>query len=333
MKKALIITTINYPGEALKKFSEGAFKNNTGLVIVGDNKTPEDFKLDNCVFLNVDTQMKVLQKFSSVLPFNHYSRKNIGYLYAIINGADLITETDDDNIPYDNFWNDIPASEEVDNIVAGGWFNVYRLFSEENIWPRGFPLEYLHSDNEFKITSTRSRFLIVQGLADMNPDIDAVYRLTRKLPVNFNNRKPLCLSRNVWCPFNSQNTIFKKETFPLLYLPSFCSFRMTDIWRSLIAQRCLWELNEGVVFTSPTVYQERNYHNLLSDFEAEIPGYLNNDKISFLLDGLKLDRDDMIRNVFICYEEIINKGIIGKEELHILKAWSEEIEKALISVS
>ncbi|VDM75263.1 unnamed protein product [Strongylus vulgaris] len=36
----------------------------------------------------------------SVSPENSYTRKNIGYLYAIKNGAKWIYDTDDDNKPY-----------------------------------------------------------------------------------------------------------------------------------------------------------------------------------------------------------------------------------------
>ncbi|MBV5271274.1 MAG: DUF288 domain-containing protein, partial [Afipia sp.] len=74
-----------------------------------------------------------------------------------------------------------------------------------------------------------------------NPDVDAIYRLTLPLPQSFREEQPVALGRNVWCPFNSQNTTWWKEAAPLLYLPSFCSFRMTDIWRSFVAQRIAWE--------------------------------------------------------------------------------------------
>jgi hypothetical protein len=82
--------------------------------------------------------------------------------------------------------------------------------------------------------------------------------------------------RNSWCPFNSQSTWFFKKAFPLMYLPCSCKHsECTDIWRSFIGQRCLWEIGEGVTFHSPSeVYQDRNEHDLLKDFEDEIPGYL-----------------------------------------------------------
>src|SRR5204863_4881711 len=145
--------------------------------------------------------------------------------------------------------------------------------SEETIWPRGFPLEYLSKVNpELKSKTEKINCPIQQGLADENPDVDAVYRMSQKLPVNFDKCDPVVLGKNSWCPFNSQNTTWFKEAFPLLYLPSYCSFRMTDIWRSFIAQRIAWTCDWSVLFHNSTVWQERNEHSLLKDFEDEVPG-------------------------------------------------------------
>ena len=82
-----------------------------------------------------------------------------------------------------------------------------------------------------------------------------------------------------WCPFNSQNTTFFRKVFPLLYLPAHCSFRMTDIWRSFVAQRILHHLGHPVLFHEATVWQERNDHCLHRDFLDEVPGYQNNHAI------------------------------------------------------
>ena len=82
---------------------------------------------------------------------------------------------------------------------------------------------------------------IQQGLADGNPDVDAIFRLVLPLPMNFGRKPPIALCRGAWCPFNSQNTSWWPAAYPLLYLPAYCSFRMTDIWRSFVAQRICWE--------------------------------------------------------------------------------------------
>src|SRR6185369_7426051 len=111
--------------------------------------------------------------------------------------------------------------------------------SDLNIWPRGFSLNKI-KDKPAAITEKNNTDFfcpVQQGLADENPDVDAMYRLIMELPVHFKKRTPVILGLNSICPFNSQNTTWFKQAFPLLYLPSYCSFRMTDIWRSFIAQR------------------------------------------------------------------------------------------------
>ena len=74
------------------------------------------------------------------------------------------------------------------------------------------------------------------------------------------------LGPETWCPFNSQSTWWFPVAYPLMYLPSRVSFRMTDIWRGFVAQRCLWELGKGIVFHAAEVVQRRNPHALLRDF-------------------------------------------------------------------
>ena len=49
-----------------------------------------------------------------------------------------------------------------------------------------------------------------------NPDVDAIYRLTAKLPIIFEKNNTIALGSKTWCPFNSQNTTWFKPAFPLL---------------------------------------------------------------------------------------------------------------------
>jgi hypothetical protein len=306
---------------------EEAKRRNINFIIIGDKKTPKKYHIDGAEYYDLDRQRREFADFANILPLNHYSRKNIGYLAAIRNESKVIHDTDDDNIPYDDYYNDFPDEIESAVYSAEKWFNVYSLFSKENIWPRGLSLYHIKNNEFTRMTKAkRIRPLILQGLVDKNPDVDAIYRFVGKLPVYFKKNKVVALERNTWCPFNSQNTIFKEKAFPLLYLPSYCSFRMTDIWRSLIAQRCLWELDANLVFHSPTVFQERNAHSILKDFEQEIPGYLENDKIMNLLQVINFTSKDVKENLILCYKKLIQEGIIPKEELKIVKMWVKAID-------
>ena len=41
----------------------------------------------------------LLTSSPQLIPWNHFGRKNVGFLYAIAHGAHVIYDTDDDNIP------------------------------------------------------------------------------------------------------------------------------------------------------------------------------------------------------------------------------------------
>jgi hypothetical protein len=206
---------------------------------------------------------------------------------------------------------------------------VYKYFTKTHIWPRGFALEALHKPLPPYGPVSPHVCPIQQGLADDNPDVDAVYRLTLPLPVTFEQNQSLALLPGSICPFNSQNTTWFREAFPLLYLPSYCSFRMTDIWRSFVAQRIAWTCAWPILFHSSTVRQERNTHNLLHDFHDEIPGYLQNAAIMDTLCSLQLKegRDQIPANLLSCYQALVEKKFLEAKELELVEAWLEDLSK------
>jgi hypothetical protein len=210
--------------------------------------------------------------------------------------------------------------------------NIYRYFTEANIWPRGFPLERIKdSIPAFEFLEVQEVDCPVQqGLADENPDVDAIYRLVAPLPLSFRQDRRVALTSGSWSPFNSQNTTWWAEAFPLLYLPAYCSFRMTDIWRSFIAQRIAWANNWGLLFHEPTVLQERNDHNLTHDFRDEVPGYLHNNAISEALDNLRLSPgvEHIGENLLACYEKLVEMALIDRQELHLVAAWIDDLAQA-----
>jgi hypothetical protein len=288
--------------------------------------------LDGCTYLDLPAQIKSNIAFAAVCPTSHYARKNVGYLAAIINGAEIILETDDDNIPRENFFDLGDKQLFAHTFENGDWVNVYRFFCEGLIWPRGLPLTSIH--NKLPAIESLPEMLvncpIQQGLADENPDVDAIYRLILPLPQSFSKNIKIALGENSWCPFNSQNTAWWSDAFPLLYLPAYCSFRMTDIWRSFVAQRIAWENGWHILFHAATVWQERNKHNLLKDFSEEIPGYLNNTKIADTLKALPLKSggENIFDNMRNCYKALVDLQVVGAEELKLLDVWLADITRS-----
>jgi len=327
---AVVVTSISAPNDVLKSLAQGCAERGAPFIVVGDSKSPNSFELEGCRFLSLAAQKSLPFRYAGLCPECSYSRKNIGYLAAIKGGALFIVETDDDNFPREEFWNDRERTLAVDTVTGSGWVNVYELFADEFIYPRGFPLDQARRPGA-RPKRGRDRVFsdcaIQQGLADENPDVDAVYRMLFPLPFNFRKDASLMLSEGQWCPFNSQNTTFFKDVFPLLYLPAFCSFRMTDIWRSFVAQRILWSCGLGVLFHSATVWQERNAHDLQRDFDDEVVGYQNNAKIARKLSELKLASgiETIPENMIFCYRTLVEAGWVGEGEITLLEAWLSDI--------
>ena len=307
-----VITTVQPPTKSVAALSANLRGLNAPLVIVGDRKGPASYQLEGATFLDLQSQVEGPFVLGRELPASHYSRKNIGYLNAIARAANCIYETDDDNAPSSD-WKLREAEIDVHRIDCGGWVNAFRCFSSELIWPRGFPLdEIARSFRAIPMSARpeRIRAPIQQGLADGSPDVDAVWRLVLDTPFKFESGPSVVLSPGSWSPFNSQSTWWWPEAFPLLYLPSRCPFRMTDIWRSFVAQRCLWEMGYGVVFHAPEVVQDRNPHDLMQDFNDELPGYQRNREFTSVLEDLALlpGKSNAGANLRTCYAALINRS-------------------------
>ncbi len=318
-KKCLVLTTVNAPTEAVRRFIETDYD----VIVVGDRKTPDDYASLDCIFLDLRAQRKQFPKISGLLPVDSYSRKNIGYLYAIQNGYDVIAESDDDNIPYEN-WGKLDHRFSH-TVVAPAYPNVYSLYTDEFIWPRGFPLEKISDAGDILVEEKNGDVFIIQGLADDDPDVDAIFRLVfggRETPAasrGFSD-KTYVLDKEVLSPFNSQNTFWiNRAAFPFLYLPATVTFRCCDILRSYVAQHGIWRRDGRLAFTGASVRQQRNPHDLLEDFASEMPLYLHFHKMMEALDATEMEGgDDDLEKM---YRALYANGMVAKRELKIVREW------------
>jgi hypothetical protein len=317
----IVITTVNKITKGIVDFSK---KSDWKLIIVGDIQGTHIESAANLKYLSIDDQINLDSPLVGNIPYNHYARKNIGYMYAIQNGANVIYDTDDDNLPY-SFWKFEDFSCNKNIITNVKFLNIYKYFTTMKIWPRGFPLDEILSQHNIGIReSVPVNIGVWQGLSDIEPDVDAIYRLTVNQQIRFDDKPSVYLDKGVYCPFNSQNTFWRRELFPLLYLPISTSFRFTDILRSYIAQRLMWEIPFYVGFTKATVYQERNKHDFMNDFSQEIDCYMNIKNIVRILDTINLGKN-ILDNLLIIYSEMINQKILKNEELKSLMTWCDFI--------
>ncbi len=330
-KTALVVTSIASPNDVLKQLAEGCKKKDWQFIVIGDEASPADFHIDGCDYYSLERQRQTGFEIAKLAPTRHYARKNIGYLIAIENGASIIVETDDDNIPLKGFWENRHRIQPVKTLRKGNWTNVYNYFTDDNIWPRGLSLDAIKKPvRDYESLEIQDADCpIQQGLSDKNPDVDAIYRLALPLPVYFRTDRRIALADGTICPFNSQNTTWFSDSFGLLYLPAYSSFRMTDIWRSFVAQRIAWTNKWAVLFHEATTTQDRNEHDLMKDFADEVPGYLNNDRLFDALNGLGMapGTDNIAENITKSYETLVEMDLLDPKELSLVNAWNNDLEK------
>ena len=312
---AIVVTTINEETKAIKEFKR--FEN-CNLYIIGDNKTPAYNGVTT-----IEDQERLDFNIIAHMPYASYSRKMIGYLLAAQNGAEVIYETDDDNIPYGQFPVTFFANDKCATTLTGGGFvNAYKWFTDKKIWPRGYPLERILGSSEVSVKQSKNKVGIWQTLADGDPDVDAVYRLTIGENIIFNKNEPLVFSNGCYCPFNSQSTFWLRELLPLMYLPAFVNMRFTDILRGYVAQCIMQKFGYSLGFSAPLVYQERNEHNLIRDFQDELDCYVWSEQLPNIINAAIISSETISNALYCAYYSLAGKGIVTtNRELALLNAW------------
>jgi hypothetical protein len=282
MKKFIVTTTINKPTKATLKFCKIAKEKNWIFVIVGDIKTPHDeykkLENDNIIYLTPEKQERLYPELSNIIGWKSIQRRNIGFVYAYHKGADIIATVDDDNIPYDNWGDNILIGSEIEidlyENIGCPYFDPISPTNHSDLWHRGFPIEYLSFKNNIEYKGKIKRKILIQAdFWDGDPDIDAICRLSKKPIVKFESFKPF--GSNQLAPFNSQNTFIARDVIPYYAVLPHIG-RMDDIWGSYIAQ---FYFPQSVVYSQATVYQDRNLQDLVTNLENEIIGYRNTHKL------------------------------------------------------
>ena len=271
LKKYIVTTTINAPTLATQKFSR---MEGWTLIVVGDTKTPHlNYEELDCIYLSPSIQETIKKDLSDSIGWKSIQRRNIGFLYAYNQGADIVATVDDDNIPYDDWGKNLLVGQTIECDLYEPSQNVFDPLSVTNtpdIWHRGFPIDLLGKRHEVEYKGKTNRKVLVQAdLWDGDPDIDAMARLTMKPIVKYDVEGPYC--SNKIAPFNSQNTFLSREVIPYYAVLPHVG-RMDDIWGSYILQHYF---PNSVVYNKASVYQDRNVQDLITNLEKEVIGYRN----------------------------------------------------------
>ena len=125
--KILVITSIAQKiSPLMQNIFAIASQNNCQTILVGDRKSG-DLEYAGVRSISPKEQISFSWSIVKQLPWNSYSRKNIGYLEALKTGARWVIETDDDNLPSTEFF-DLNSSLNLEVRMASNmsWLNSKR---------------------------------------------------------------------------------------------------------------------------------------------------------------------------------------------------------------
>lgn len=346
-----VITTILEVNEAVAHIVKDT---SISLVVVGDLKTNhmewKNFQATNekaVVYLSPQDQRSLPFQIVRHIPWNHFGRKSIGFMYAIAGGCEKVYDFDDDNhltivegLGSLKSWEHVIAKRVHPNGIH--CFNPYPYFHPSDktfVWPRGFPLQFIQDVRTYNFSSVTieafpahvqsTSIAVLQSLADHDPDVDAIYRLTKPLPIFFHRKKTVLLpERGLYVPWNAQAVLISYPAFFGTLLPVTVTGRVSDIWRSYITTRLLWETSHSVAFASSFVTQYRNPHNYMTDFRDEDDLYKKADELLATLSTWTSKRMSSLDEAYLDLMRTLVKGshILGNKDLVLAEAWVRDLK-------
>jgi len=302
---AIVLTTIN-GGEIITNLTTNLRKHGhldrVRIYAIPDLPTPAAFYetckkevANGCTidFPTMDEQEAFLKTLPVCppIPERTDNRRNVGFLMAYRDKADIMLSLDDDNF-YDLDIDFIAEHEKnlrpecsalpVTETGTRFYNNCKPLHIKANceIYPRGYPLRNRHESVASKeLPGDGIPTWINAGLWIESPDIDAFAWLTagqlaRSDGWTEENRR---MALSTWCPVNSQNTTLVRELIPAYYfLPmrgpdlELPIDRHGDILSGYFALKVAKVHGSTVNFGSPIARHIRNQHDYAKDFNREM---------------------------------------------------------------
>ncbi len=131
-------------------------------------------------------------------------------------------------------------------------------------------------------------------------------------------------------PFNAQATLWpaQKALWGLL-LPVTVHGRVSDIWRSYFVSRLFQELGFHVTFSKALVFQDRNPHNFLADFNSELPLYERSGALIEFLAKIQFPMDGPFQQQILqLWNEMYQYGILEESDVQIMNMWIQTLEQS-----
>ena len=322
MRAAVVCTTIFDPHflpPLCANLDRYAHKEDTTIWIIPDRKTPPSAAVlaadwqrrgFDVRFVTLGQQEEFLARvpeIAALIPYDSDNRRNVGFLLALDQRADLLITIDDDNYP--RIQDDFIGQHDIINRTAHtvtrsdtGWFNLCEMLIVDPpypIHPRGFPYRLRRAEAPDYHTRDQSYPIGMNvGLWFDDPDVDAITRNFHKFRVTGWDGNTKCLAPGTWTPINTQNTALLAELIPAYYyvrmnepIEGLRIDRFGDILSGLFCKKVCDHLGYAVQIGAPVCDHRRTPHNLLRDLHQELAGIALLEELTAWLERVQLKGD------------------------------------------
>ena len=139
----------------------------------------------------------------------------------------------------------------------------------------------------------------------------------------------MALSSKTMAPFNAQATLWFRDAFAALYLPTTVHGRVSDIWRSYAAQAAFRCQGLSLAFSPPVVEQDRNAHDFMGDYMSERPLYEEAAALVEYLLGWPCPSGSSLPAVFErLFVDLYERGFIEVQDVGRLQAFLRDLIRA-----
>merc|ERR1719157_306801 len=118
----------------------------------------------------------------------------------------------------------------------------------------------------------------------------------------------LVLPPGVFAPYNAQATVHMYDGFWGLLLPVTVHGRVSDIWRSFLTQKLLWDIGEVLAFRPSYVVHDRVAHDYLKDFHSEQDLYLKTTAMVAFLVRWQSDAPTLVERLEQLWAALYSRG-------------------------
>lgn len=282
------------------------------------------------------------------------ARANLGFLYAIACGANIIFEAEE-GVSFE-------GQETLQHSFGAGPFaqaqgddssflvNPYALYGRPGIFPPGFPLTAVRNATfEFrKVLAPKaagygfsSRPLIESILVDGNRKTAAVLQLTQpaeKNPPQFYTKPgAIGIAPGYFAPCTLGFTFYHRDAFWALALAESPNQAVAPVVRSLLAQRLLWEVNGQLLISRATQLlwesQKHDEAEMLQAYQREAAAEALMHRLIQLLhewkphgSSLATHGSSLANNLLRLAGDIANIGLWSRQDVQHIADWVADLK-------